>query len=62
MILANEWEDESTQVDFLVRLVQKAKVENPGRPRPIKTVRGGELEIAFPPPPTRTEGEISLEP
>ena len=61
MVLPIEWVEESAQVEFLVKLARAAKVANPGRPSPIKTVKDGEIEITFPPSPTRTEGEISLE-
>ena len=61
MILPEKEVDDSTREQFLAQLVIKAKVTNPGHPIPIKTVKEGELEITFPPPPIRSEGEISLE-
>ena len=61
MTLPDEAEEEAVKEDFLIRLVKEAKVDNPGRPHPIKTVKDGELEITCPPSPIRSEGEISLE-
>ena len=61
MTLPEDEVGDPTREQFLVQLVIKAKVANPGHPIPIKTVKEGELEITFPPSPKRSEGEISLE-
>ena len=61
MTLPEVTEEDCSREIFLATLVKRAKVSNPGHPNPIKKVREGEFEIAFPPSPIRSEGEISLE-
>ena len=53
--------EEDELATSLAVLAKKATVKNPGYPEPIKDVKMGEFEIEFPPPPLRSEGEISFD-
>ena len=56
-----ESEGEEALMRFLVRMVERATVGNPGFPDPIRSVMDGEIEINLPPSPIRSEGEISFD-